>query len=502
MLDRYKAYQKDKFQYIIVDATGLVLESDHSIFTIAPNSLLQQVHPFFEILSTVFVLETPHEFSCINLEFNGVPLTVDLHIDAPVEGKTLIIIENLTRHYTNYQLTAQRRNESIINAQILELKNDYLLEKESFKNNFIANFSHELRNPITAAIIFGDLLETSALDASQKGYLDIIQAAHKDLKHKIDDILDLAKIESGQLILNTTVFNFKSLCSEVAKTYSILAREKGLDFEFLFDTKLPEFLEGDPLRCKQIMTSLLDNAITFTTTGTVTLSLALNYNRAQKANIQITVQDTGCGIAPQHHDTIFERFLKIESGVINQDSSGLGLAIVNYLVTAMEGSIKLESTPNEGATFRCNINFKISNYSPQQKEELLDKQPSRNNEKHHVLLVEDSEIIQLSVLKLLAATGQFFVSIASKGEDVIPNIIDQNVDLILLSNTIPDFSIMDIALFIRSLSPEYKKIPIIALSTEAYKADIKRFKKAGVAEVLTKPFDETTLLDRIYKILA
>ena len=105
-------------------------------------------------------------------------------------------------------------------------------------------------------------------------------------------------------------------------------------------------------------------------------------------------------------------------------------------------------------------------------------------------------------MKLLAATGQFFVSIASKGEDVIPNIIDQNVDLILLSNTIPDFSIMDIALSIRSLSPEYKKIPIIALSTEAYKADIKRFKKAGVAEVLTKPFDETTLLDRIYKILA
>ncbi len=503
MLDRYKAYQNHKFQYISVDLTGVILESDHGIFPVTVQTKLQELHPFFEILSSLDATEKQeHQFSCINLEVHENALIVDLVIALQDKDSILIIIENLSSHYTSYQLAAQSRNESVINSQVLELKNEYLLEKERFKNNFIANFSHELRNPLTASIIFGDLLDNSGLDASQKGYLDIIRAANKDLKHKIDDILDISKIESGKLILNTTVFNLKALCDEIVGTYRILAHEKGLEFQLDYDKKLPEFLEGDAFRIKQIITNLLTNAIAFTTTGHVKLALSLNYMRAKKANLHIVVEDTGCGIAEKHHDTIFERFLKIESDALDSQGPGLGLAIVKHLITQMEGNIKVDSTLEEGATFSCNLNFKISDYSPSLKDELLSKQTFTSNEKHHILLVEDAELIQLSILKLLAATGHFYVSIISKGEDLVPSVLDHEVALIVISNTIQDVSITDAASAIRKLPRPYKNTPIIALTTQAYKEDMKRFKKAGVAHTITKPFDENTLLEAIYGVLS
>jgi signal transduction histidine kinase/CheY-like chemotaxis protein len=501
MLEFYKASQNEKFQYIIVDNTGTIKESDNGIFSIDNHKRLQEVHPFFEIFTELLVIPNEtYEFSCINLNFETQNLVVDINVKTQ-DNSSIVIIENLTKHYNNYQLAAQSRNESIINSQIIELKNEYLLEKEKFKNNFIANFSHELRNPLTASLIFGNLLSESALNAEQKGYLNIIKSANSDLKQKIEDILDIAKIESGKLALNTSVFSLKAMLQDIVTQHKTLATNKQLEFVSNFDTKLPEFAEGDAYRIKQIFDSLLANAIDFTNSGRISLHVSLNYTRAQKANVQVKVIDTGCGIAPKHHDTIFERFMKIEPDAQSHNGSGLGLAIVKYLITEMGGTIRLDSLLNEGSTFTCNFNVKISSYNSSLKHELLDKQTPERSEKQHILLLEDSELMQLTLLKILAATGQFYVSIISKGEDLISNIIDKDVDLILSSNTIQGFSIADLTTAIRSLPREYKKTPVIALSTEAYKHDIKRFKKAGVTDVIIKPFDEQTLLERINKAL-
>lgn len=131
----------------------------------------------------------------------------------------------------------------------------------------------------------------------------------------------------------------------------------------------------------------------------------------------------------------------------------------------------------------------------------MNKQLPHLDKKHHILLVEDSELIQLTILKILATTGDFYINIISKGQELVPNIINQSVDLILLSNTIQDFSAMDLAASVRNLSKDYKKTPIIALSTQAYKKDIKRFKQNGINDVLVKPFDKKNLLSKIYKHL-
>ena len=211
--------------------------------------------------------------------------------------------------------------------------------------------------------------------------------------------------------------------------------------------------------------------------------------------------DTGCGIETKNIESIFKRFTKIESETQNNKGTGLGLAVVKYLISEMEGNIKVESELKKGSQFICNLSFKISDYNQSLKTELLNKQLPHLDKKHHILLVEDSELIQLTILKILATTGDFYINIISKGQELVPNIINQSVDLILLSNTIQDFSAMDLAASVRNLSKDYKKTPIIALSTQAYKKDIKRFKQNGINDVLVKPFDKKNLLSKIYKHL-
>jgi len=503
MLEAYKKkYYTNNFQYILVDNSGCILETDNSILSIHENNQLQNFHPFFDILNSLLQIENEcFEFSCINLDFKDKVVIVDVTIRSQNNNENLIIIEDLTKHYNNYQLTAQTRNESIINSQILELKNEYLLEKETFKNNFIANFSHQLRNPITASIIFSDLLINSELSSEQKNYLDIIQSSNRDLKNRIEDILDISKIESGKLTLIETVFDLKKLLHDIVIGYNLLAVKKGLKFKFDIDKNLPEFIKGDQYRLKQIIGNLLNNAISFTTKGSINLNISLNYIRAKKANLRIEVTDTGCGIETKNIESIFKRFTKIESETQNNKGTGLGLAVVKYLISEMEGNIKVESELKKGSQFICNLSFKISDYNQSLKTELLNKQLPHLDKKHHILLVEDSELIQLTILKILATTGDFYINIISKGQELVPNIINQSVDLILLSNTIQDFSAMDLAASVRNLSKDYKKTPIIALSTQAYKKDIKRFKQNGINDVLVKPFDKKNLLSKIYKHL-
>ncbi|SHI83843.1 ATP-binding protein [Algibacter luteus] len=503
MLKPYlEKYHTNNFQYILVDDSGCVLEVDNPIFPIKVNDKIQDTHPFFEILNNLILIKNEcFEFTCINLEFNGKPYVVDLTFRPQNNQENLLIIENLTKHYNNYQLTAQTRNESIINSQILVLKNEYLQEKETFKNNFIANFSHQLRNPITASIIFSDLLNNSDLSTEQKNYINIIQSANKDLKNRIEDILDISKIESGKLILVDKVFNLKELLNEVAIMYEYMANKKGIDFNFKIAENIPEFVEGDQYRLKQILNNLLNNAINNTTKGSITLDISLNYKRAKKVNLHFEITDTGCGINKEHLETIFNRFTNLESDVKIDRGFGLGLSIVKYLITEMDGNIKVESEIDKGSKFICNLSFKTSNYNQSQKEELLNKQLLKLEGRYNVLLVEDSELIQLTILKTLASTGLFYVNIINKGEELIPNIIDKKVDIILLSNTIEGFSAIDLAASVRNLSKEYKKTPIIVLSTQAYKEDIKRFKQNGINNVIIKPFDKKNLLEGIQKYL-
>lgn len=503
MLEAYKkSYAKAIIQYILIDLNGVVLESDNTLFAKLEGNIISEIHPFFESFNGLLSSKnSDYLFSCIHLNINGKEIISDITLKTFSKDKLpLIIIQDLTEHYNNYQTTAQIRNESIINSQILELKNSYLREKEEFKNTFIANFSHELRDPITGIITFTDILEKSNLKPQQKGYLDIINSSSNHLKNIIDDILDISKIEVGKLELQLEPFNILELLEEIKATYQVKASQKGLDFITNFNSNLPENLEGDAMRLRQMLTNLLDNAIKFTTSGSVTFNASLNQIRAKKASIHFEVTDTGIGIGEEHIDSIFDSFSQINTNT--NLGSGLGLAIVKHLVELTNGKVNVESTIGKGTTFSTNINFRLINITKTKKPVKTEVLEFEKNRKYNILLVEDSEITQLSILKILASHGNFYLDIATKSADVLNRIENQEFDLILMDIKLNDEKGDEIAAKIRKMPErEHRKIPIYALTARVMKADLKRYKKAGINGVIQKPFDKETLLSKIHEAL-
>ena len=505
MLEQYKKeHSQSVNQYIVVDLDGNILESDNVIFPDVVGKNISTIHPFFEsIHSALLEPNKRHIFSCIHLTNPENQTIITDIIVKTFSGKQppLVAILDLTTHYENYQTTAQVRNESVINSQILELKNEYLQEKEAFKNAFIANFSHELRDPLTGILTFSDILKKTHLNDEQLNYLRVIDSSSTYLKQLIEDILDISKIEAGKLDLVISPFNIKQLLEDIQSVFAIKAQQKGLELITNFNDNLPEIVGGDALRLRQVLSNLLENAIKFTEEGTVTFNASLNQIRAQKASIHFQVKDTGIGIPEDKLEDIFTSFTQLNNSQAYK-GAGLGLAIAKHLVSLTHSKISVDSTVGEGSTFSTNINFILDKNQvlKSKKKEVLTA--PKSNKKFSILLVEDSEITQLSILKILASRGNYFLDIVTKGEDVIPRIESSEFDLILMDIKLPNSYGDEITKQIRQMPErEHKKIPVIALTARVMKDDLKRYKKAGINDVIQKPFDENTLVSKIEEYL-
>ena len=506
MLTKYKKkYFKCKIQFNVVDFEGKVIESDDGLFPDLENKFIHSIHPFFESLLGLYQQENKDFFfSCIHLNINNIDLIVDINLKTFGKGSfPLIIIQDFTDHYNNYQSTAQIKNESVINSQILELKNSYLNEKEEFKNKFIANFSHEIREPLSGIITFTDILKKTGVNSEQKGYIELIENSSNHLKQLIEDILDISKIEAGKLTLDIKPFNLKNLLSDLKKVYEVRAQNKGLTFVVNFSSRLPEMLEGDELRIRQILSNLLDNAIKFTPKGSVTFTVSLNQIRAQKASVYFEVKDTGIGIDDDQLEPIFDSFYRYNYPNITNNGSGMGLAIVKNLLDLLKSHIQVDSVKDEGSTFYTSIKIKLHNKlkKKKKKEETVDV-INFSNKKYNILLVEDSAISQLSVLKILASKGNFFLDIVNNPNDVLHKIQNQEFDLVLMDIKIDAYNGEEITKQIRQLPErEHRKIPILAFTASVFKEDIRRYKRAGMNGVIEKPFDEPTLMKKLYDYL-
>ncbi|WP_397363840.1 ATP-binding protein [Olleya sp. R77988] len=506
MLEQYKKdHSQSVNQYIIVDFDGTVKESDHVIFPNLIGQNISEIHPFFEsIHSALQDNNQTHIFSCIHLINTKNQTIITDIIVKTFDGKKLplIVILDLTIHYNNYQTTAQVRNESVINSQILELKNEYLQEKETFKNAFIANFSHELRDPLTGVLTFSDILKKTNLNDEQVNYLKVIDSSSNYLKQLIEDILDISKIEAGKLELIIEPFDLRDLLEQIEKIFTIKAQQKGLTFTTNFNDNIPDIVGGDALRLRQVLSNLLENAIKFTEVGGVEFNVSLNQIRAQKASIHFQIKDTGIGIAKENQEDIFTSFTQLNNAQAYK-GAGLGLAISKFLVELSHSKISVDSTVGEGSTFSTNINFKLdSSYTLKPKKKETTSSKPKSDKKFNILLVEDSEITQLSILKVLASKGNYFLDIVNKGEDVIPRIENSEFDLILMDIKLPNSYGDEITQQIRKMPErEHKRIPVIALTARVFKDDLKRYKKAGINDVIKKPFDEDTLITKIEEYL-
>lgn len=382
------------------------------------------------------------------------------------------------------------RTEQIVKnrtAELLAAKNS--AESANLaKSQFLSNISHELRTPLNGILGFSQLLQKKTdLSIEDKKQINIISHCGNHLLTLIEDILDIAKIESNKINLNPQAFDFNNFIEDICSIFKLKANEKGLTF-LVSNPPFSRQIEGDKKRLHQVISNLLANAIKFTDTGSITLNIT-----HENEILTLAIIDTGCGISKTDQKLIFSPFTQINNNNFSEEGIGLGLAICHELIQLMGGSISVDSTLNQGSRFNISIPlpYAIKNGTPlANMQQFIEPYP----EKTHILIAEDNEINTTLLCILLKGLNCTFDT-AANGEEALNLLREKSYQLALVDLNMPVLNGFEL---IQAMRKEMISIPIIAISAYAEKNKIEQAFNLGFNDYLTKPVDEK-LLDAIIK---
>ncbi|MBL7911959.1 MAG: PAS domain S-box protein [Bacteroidia bacterium] len=363
------------------------------------------------------------------------------------------------------------------------------------KEAFLANMSHEIRTPLNAIIGMIRELSKEELSVTQKICVENSSIASKHLLSVINNVLDISKIEAGELTLESEHFMVDQSINNIMSIMSSRAEEKGIYLKSEFSPQIHKTLVGDPLRLEQILLNLVGNAVKFTNKGGITIKCEPLKETALEQTIRIEVSDTGVGMDEHYLKNIFKKFSQEDRSVSRKyGGTGLGLAITFELMQLMNGSIDVKSEKKVGTTFSLNITLKKG-------EAVQVKSSFKSNEKVDldglkILLVEDNEINRL----VAQNTFKYYncvVEEAVNGLDALEKLKQTTYDIILMDIQMPE---MDGLQATQKIRHELNiKTPILALTANAFKSEIEKCKHAGMNDYITKPFEEIELIKLISK---
>jgi len=372
------------------------------------------------------------------------------------------------------------------------------MEKAKAKDAFLANMSHEIRTPLNAILGFNDLLRKTRLDSEQKGHVEIIGHALKNLNVIINDILDISKLESGKLELEKRAFRIGFLVKRVMQMHLARAESKNLKLVLHFDEQIPTYIIGDETRLSQILINLVSNAIKFTSSGIVEIRAEQLKSDAEMVRIRFSVRDSGIGIDPAKLSMIFERFTQAEESTTRQyGGTGLGLNIVKSLVELHHGELYVQSKPGEGSEFTFEINFALPQEIPDESD-FADKETgdSLSLGGIRVLLVEDNEHNQILGRIYLEQNGAV-VQVSGNGKLAYDLLREESFDVILMDIQMPE---MDGYETTRRLRQDLKlTVPVIGCSAHALESEKMKCMEAGMNDYITKPYTEQDLVNAILR---
>lgn len=365
------------------------------------------------------------------------------------------------------------------------------------KSEFLANMSHEIRTPMNAVLGFAELLFNHPLNEKQTEYVKGIQLAGKNLLNIINDILDLSKIESGNMSISMDSVNIYELVDELQALFAIKAKEKNIDFILEVDSNIPKGLLLDELKIKQIMFNLLGNAIKFTSNGYVKLKCYLTNSPTDESIVElnIVVKDTGIGIPQNQQDIIFEPFRQQNGQNTRQyGGTGLGLSITHKIVQLLSGKISLNSVQDKGSSFSIVIPSVSVAALKIEKGKNSNKQYKYSIKKSTVLLVEDV-VTNREIVKGYLEDQSITILEAQNGQEGVDLAISLHPDLILMDIQMP---IMDgyTAIDILKYNPTTKNIPIVALTASTMTSDEAKIRSICDG-YLRKPVSRDELIDEI-----
>jgi len=377
------------------------------------------------------------------------------------------------------------------------------------KSRFLSHMSHELRTPLNAILGFSQVLARSnSLSTEQQEQLKIINRSGEHLLNLINDILSMSKIEAGQITLSENCFDLYQLLNDIEKMLNFKAAAKGLQLVFERSANVPQYIETDESKLRQILINLLGNAVKFTKEGGIYLRVSLGSKTQNKSLIIFELKDTGAGIAVEEISTIFDPFVQTETGRKSMQGTGLGLPISRQFVRLMEGDITVKSQVGKGTVFTFNIQVKEVDSIPEQNsltsQQVIGLQP--NQPTYRILIVEDIEENRLLLVKLLQPLG-FEVREAVNGEEAIALWSTWQPHLIWMDMRMPIMDGYEATKQIKALQQQrlsmgnVPKTVIIALTASAFEEEQSNIFSSGCDDLVRKPFQESELFAKMAQYL-